>query len=217
MPAMPEGAREGILQRHVPASGAPARRRRSCGRSCSAAARSCTRCVKAQEILAEQYGVAADVWSVTSYKELYRDGARRASAGTCCIPAEPPRVPYVTQCLDGRAGRVVAASRLRQGAAATRSPAGCRARCIALGTDGFGRSEDRAGAARLLRGRRPLRRRSPRCRRWRARRQDRRRRSSRRRSRTRTSTRRKPNPAILTVVSRGLTASDREAMRDHGD
>ena len=42
--------------------------------------------LKAQQILEEKYGVAADVWSVTSYKELYRM-PMTASAGTCCIPA----------------------------------------------------------------------------------------------------------------------------------
>jgi pyruvate dehydrogenase E1 component len=45
--------------------------------------------IKAQEVLEEQYGVAADVWSVTSYKELYRD-AVEASAATCWTPG-PPR------------------------------------------------------------------------------------------------------------------------------
>ena len=74
MPAMPEGAREGHPQGAVPvpchrqAEGEAARR------SCSAAAPSCNEVIKAQAILEEQYGVGADVWSVTSYSELYREG-----------------------------------------------------------------------------------------------------------------------------------------------
>ena len=56
--------------------------------------------LKAQEILAEKYGVAADVWSVTSYKELYMDG-NEAERWNRLHPSEKPRVPYVTQCLKG--------------------------------------------------------------------------------------------------------------------
>ena len=49
--------------------------------------------LKAQEILESQYDVAADVWSVTSYQELYRDGARRLSAGTGCTRARSRACP----------------------------------------------------------------------------------------------------------------------------
>ena len=52
----------------------PASRRRSCARSCSAAAPSSLQALKAQKILEEKYNVGADVWSVTSYVNLYRDG-----------------------------------------------------------------------------------------------------------------------------------------------
>ena len=65
--------------------------------------------LKAQQILEEKYGVAADVWSVTSYKELYRTRTI-ANAGTCSIPDKTPKVPYVTQRLKDAPGPFVAAS-----------------------------------------------------------------------------------------------------------
>ena len=65
--------------------------------------------LKAQEILESQYDVAADVWSVTSYQELYRDG-HAAERWNRLHPGEKPRVPYVTQCLDDAEGVLVAAS-----------------------------------------------------------------------------------------------------------
>ena len=59
--------------------------------------------LKAQEIL-EKYGVAADVWSVTSYKALYTDGIE-TDRWNRLHPAEKARVPYVTELLAGCAGR----------------------------------------------------------------------------------------------------------------
>jgi pyruvate dehydrogenase E1 component len=96
--------------------------------------------VKAQELLSK-YGVAADVWSATSYNELYRD-AHRAERWNLLHPAEAARTPYVAQCLAGTPGVVVAASDY------LRSQPDMLARwtgrpMVTLGTDGFGRSEDR--------------------------------------------------------------------------
>jgi len=54
--------------------------------------------LKAQKILDEKYGVAADVWSVTSYKELYRD-ANDCERWNMLHPGEPAKVPYVTETL----------------------------------------------------------------------------------------------------------------------
>ena len=65
--------------------------------------------IKAQEILEEKYDVGADVWSVTSYSELYRDG-HACERWNMLHPGEPPRVPYVTQCLKDAPGVLVAAS-----------------------------------------------------------------------------------------------------------
>lgn len=98
--------------------------------------------LRAQEILETKYGVAADVWSVTSYKELYTDGIEterwnRLHAG------ETVRVPYVAQCLADAPGVLVAASdylKTLPNMIAKWMPR----RLAALGTDGFGRSEGRA-------------------------------------------------------------------------
>ena len=96
--------------------------------------------LKAQTILAD-YGVAADVWSATSYNELYRDG-HAAERWNRLHPTEKQRVPYVTECLAKTEGVVVAASDY------LKSQPDMVARwvgrpMVTLGTDGFGRSEDR--------------------------------------------------------------------------
>ena len=83
MPAMPEGVEpEGSAQGHVPVQG-----RRENGKAVVQLFGSgpiLNEALRAQQILAEKYGVAADVWSVTSYNELRRD-ALASSAGTGCI------------------------------------------------------------------------------------------------------------------------------------
>jgi pyruvate dehydrogenase E1 component len=98
--------------------------------------------LKAQEILEKQYGVAADVWSVTSYKQLYRDG-NDCERWNFLHPGEPARVPYVTTCLKDTQGVIVAASdymKVLPESVGKWIPRGF----TALGTDGFGRSESRA-------------------------------------------------------------------------
>ena len=97
--------------------------------------------IKSQEMLAERYGVAADVWSVTSYTELRRD-ALDVERWNMLHPHEEPRTPYVTQQLAGLPGIVVAASdyvKTMSDAVAKWIPQPL----MSLGTDGFGRSEDR--------------------------------------------------------------------------
>jgi hypothetical protein len=65
--------------------------------------------LKAQEILASDWNVAADVWSVTSWNELRRDG-RDSDRYNFLHPAELPRIPYVTEKLRGERGPVIAVS-----------------------------------------------------------------------------------------------------------
>src|SRR5204863_5808076 len=65
--------------------------------------------IKAQEVLESQYNVGADVWSVTSYVQLYRDG-HAADRWNMLHPGDAPKVPYVTQCLKDAPGVLVAAS-----------------------------------------------------------------------------------------------------------
>jgi pyruvate dehydrogenase E1 component len=86
--------------------------------------------------------VAADVWSVTSYQELYRD-AHACERWNMLHPVETPRVPYVTQCLQGTSGVIVAASDYLK-VLPDSIDRWLPRRMRSLGTDGFGRSEDRA-------------------------------------------------------------------------
>ncbi len=98
--------------------------------------------LKAQQILEEKYGVAADVWSVTSYKQLYRDG-NDCDRWNMLHPGETPRVPFVSQALKDALGVLVAASDYMK--VLPESIAQWLPRpLVALGTDGFGRSESRA-------------------------------------------------------------------------
>jgi pyruvate dehydrogenase E1 component len=98
--------------------------------------------LKAQNILKDKYGVAADVWSVTSYKELYRD-ANDCERWNMLHPGESPKMPYVTQTLKDAPGPFIAASdymKVLPESLAKWVPG----QFVSLGTDGFGRSESRA-------------------------------------------------------------------------
>jgi pyruvate dehydrogenase E1 component len=141
MPPMPEGVREGILKGMYrfraasETSGRPRAQILGSGAILNEA-------LAAQRLLQDRFGVAADVWSVTSYSELYRDG-HACDRWTMLHPAEPPRVPYVTQCLKEAPGVIVAASDYLKVMTDSISRWAPRP-IVALGTDGFGRSESRA-------------------------------------------------------------------------
>src|SRR6202047_541795 len=98
--------------------------------------------LKAQQILEEKYDVAADVWSVTSYKQLYRD-ANDCERWNMLHPTDPAKVPYVTQTLQGASGPFIAASDYMKVLPESLGK-WVPGQLIALGTDGFGRSEGRA-------------------------------------------------------------------------
>jgi pyruvate dehydrogenase E1 component len=141
MPEMPEGSREGILKgmyKFRPAASPEAPLRAQLFGSGAIL----PEVVKAQDILQTQYRVAADVWSVTSYCELYREG-HACERWNILHPGAAPRVPYVTQCLENAPGVLVAASdyvKVLPDAIDRWLPRPL----TALGTDGFGRSESRA-------------------------------------------------------------------------
>ncbi len=98
--------------------------------------------IKAQEILESKYNVSADVWSVTSYTELYREG-HAAERWNMLHPGGTPRVPYVTECLKDARGVLVAASDYVK-AMPDSIDRWLPRPLTTLGTDGFGRSETRA-------------------------------------------------------------------------
>jgi pyruvate dehydrogenase E1 component len=140
MPEMPRGAEEGILRGmyRVRAAGGKKSRLRAQLFGSGAILREALR---AQEILQENYGVDADVWSVTSYKCLYTDGLE-AERWNLLHPAEKARLPYITQCLADAPGPLVASTdylRALPNLVAKWMPR----RIVSLGTDGFGRSDSR--------------------------------------------------------------------------
>ncbi len=97
--------------------------------------------IAAADILRDEYGIAADVWSATSFNELRRDGLD-AERWNLLHPEEEPRVPYVTGKLGARPGPVVAASDYLKSYADGIRPFVPK-RFHALGTDGYGRSDYR--------------------------------------------------------------------------
>jgi pyruvate dehydrogenase E1 component len=97
--------------------------------------------LKAGQILENKYNVAADVWSVTSYKQLYRDGDA-VERWNMLHPSEPSKVPYVTACFEDAPGVFVAASDYVKALPDSISQWIPRP-LVTLGTDGFGRSDDR--------------------------------------------------------------------------
>jgi pyruvate dehydrogenase E1 component len=148
-PAMPEGVdvegiRRGIYRYSTAPAGAesrPAAQILASGVAVQAA-------LRAQAMLAEDWGVAADVWSVTSWNELRRD-AVAAEEAALLDPAAPARVPYVTSALSGAQGPLVAVSDWM------RSVPDQISRWISgdyssLGTDGFGRSDTRGALRRYF-------------------------------------------------------------------
>ncbi|MBT9330696.1 pyruvate dehydrogenase (acetyl-transferring), homodimeric type [Paracidobacterium acidisoli] len=97
--------------------------------------------LRAQDILAEKYGVQADVWSVTSYNELRRD-ALSVERWNRLHPAEPEKTPYIVSALLKTKGPVIAASDYMKVMPDQLSP-WLGTRLVTLGTDGFGRSDNR--------------------------------------------------------------------------
>ena len=97
--------------------------------------------IEAAEILEEKYGVAANIWSVTSYKELYHDGIN-TGRWNMLHPTEKQKVPFVSQALKNAKGVFVAATDYVKALPESISQ-WLPGPLFALGTDGFGRSDGR--------------------------------------------------------------------------
>jgi pyruvate dehydrogenase E1 component len=96
----------------------------------------------AAELLQKDFGVSSDLWSVTSFSELRREGLAK-ERWNALHAAEKPRTSYVEECLKGRKGPVIAATDyMKLHADSIRAYLPGRYRV--LGTDGFGRSDTRA-------------------------------------------------------------------------
>jgi pyruvate dehydrogenase E1 component len=105
--------------------------------------------LSAQRLLAEDWGVAADAWSVTSWTELRRD-ALACESHNLLHPAAPERVPYVTSVLSEAPGPVVAVSDWIRAVPDQISRWVPGPSYTSLGTDGFGFSDTRPAARRFF-------------------------------------------------------------------
>ncbi|MBL8139006.1 MAG: pyruvate dehydrogenase (acetyl-transferring), homodimeric type [Acidobacteria bacterium] len=140
-PPMPKGAKDGILKGMyvIKPTGTPKAKLRA---QLFGSGTILTEALKAQDILETKYNVGADVWSVTSYGNLYKDG-HAAERWNRLHPTAKPRVPYVTEVTKDAPGVFVAASdylKVLPDVIDRWLPRPLHS----LGTDGFGRSESRA-------------------------------------------------------------------------
>jgi pyruvate dehydrogenase E1 component len=143
MPPMPEGIIDGILKgiyRFQAAGGGKATVQ------LFGSGAILNEALRAQKILGENYGVPADVWSVTSYNELRRE-ALRIERWNRLHPDQPEQRPYIQQALEGAAGPIVAATDYMKIVADQIAP-WLPGRMETLGTDGFGRSDARPALRR---------------------------------------------------------------------
>jgi pyruvate dehydrogenase E1 component len=139
-PPMPPGVEEGIIKGLYRFRPSPIQARHKVNLLGSGAI--LREALMSQRMLAEQYGIAADVWSVTSYKELHND-AVEAERFNLLHPEQPRRQSYLDKSFQAERGSVfVAASDYLKALPAmiTRWIPG---RTIVMGTDGFGRSDGR--------------------------------------------------------------------------
>jgi pyruvate dehydrogenase E1 component len=142
-PPMPEGAEEGILRgMHLIAEADDAQVQ------LLGSGTILREVLAGADLLRDEFGVGADVWSVTSFNELRRDGMAVERRNRLHPGTEPER-SFVEQCLDGRDGPAIAATDyMRTFADGIRPWVGRD--YIVLGTDGFGRSDWRKALRRFF-------------------------------------------------------------------
>lgn len=139
MPAMPKGVEEGILKGMYKFRKSAKRKGEKVHLMGSGAI--LNEALRAAEMMEKDYDVIVDVWSVTSYKELYED-ARETDRWNRLNPEKTPRMTYIEKCFDGDDGLCLAAHDYMKAIPMTV----CRwfpGVLTVLGTDGFGRSDNR--------------------------------------------------------------------------
>jgi len=144
-PAMPVGAEEGILRGMYLLRKGGKRKNRVQLLGCGAILREA---LAAAEILENEYGVAADVWSITSFNELARDGAA-VERWNRLHPEAIPQETWVESCLKNHSGPVIAATDYVR-AYAEQIRGLINQPYTVLGTDGFGRSDTRKALRRFF-------------------------------------------------------------------
>jgi pyruvate dehydrogenase E1 component len=140
-PAMPEGAEEGIRKGLYLFRKGPARRGKRPRVQLLGSGTILREVIAGADLLAEDWGVSADIWSAPSFTELRRDGLR-TERWNRLHPTQAPRRSYVETCLEGQPGPVIAATDYIKTYADQIRPF-VPGRYTVLGTDGFGRSDYR--------------------------------------------------------------------------
>ena len=135
-PAMPEGVTDGIIKGMYLFSKVEAAQVQLFGSGAIL-----NEVIAAAELLKKDFNIAANVWSVTSYAELHRNGVD-VERTNMLSPEEKPGISYIEQCLQDQTGPVVAASDYVRAYAELVRPYIART-YVTLGTDGFGRSDTR--------------------------------------------------------------------------
>ncbi|HEU4813648.1 MAG TPA: pyruvate dehydrogenase (acetyl-transferring), homodimeric type, partial [Xanthomonadaceae bacterium] len=146
-PAMPEGAAEGIIKGMYLLTDAGKPKKNELRVQLLGSGTILREAIAAAELLDKDFGVTADLWSCPSFTELARDGQAAERWNRRNPEAKTPRVPYVTQLLDGRQGPAIAATDYVRIFAEQVRPF-VPMRYTVLGTDGFGRSDTRANLRR---------------------------------------------------------------------
>jgi pyruvate dehydrogenase E1 component len=140
-PAMPEGVEKGILKGMYLLREGKAKKNQPKAQLLGSGT-ILREVIAGAELLEKDFGVAADIWSVTSFNELRRDGLA-TQRWNMLHPEAEPRSSYVEQCLKDRPGAVIAATDYMKTFADQIRGLLPGANYLVLGTDGFGRSDTR--------------------------------------------------------------------------
>ena len=141
MPPMPDGAEEGIIKGMYKFKKSGKKKAKYHAQLMGSGS-IMNKVLKAQDILEEDYDVAANVWSVTSYKELHRD-ALDTQRWNMLHPDNDQKTAYVTECFENEKESVFVAASDYVKALPESIGSWIPGRLISLGTDGFGRSDSR--------------------------------------------------------------------------
>ncbi len=149
-PALPKGAEQGILKGLYKLSeGAESKGKSKKPRVQLMGSGTILReVIAAAELLEADWGVAADVWSATSFNELRRE-AQDVHRWNLLHPDKKQKQSYVEKCLDGAEGPVIASTDYMRAFPDQIRPYVHR-RFVTLGTDGFGRSDSREALRRFF-------------------------------------------------------------------
>lgn len=139
-PAIPDGVEEGIIKGMYKFISSDSRNSRKKAHLFGSGA-IMNEVLRAREILEDEYGVSTDVWSVTSYKELYAD-ARDVERWNRLNPGSKSRKSHISRCMEEESGVFVAASDYLKSLPDSVSSSFPQP-LVSLGTDGFGRSDTR--------------------------------------------------------------------------